>query len=126
MSHLRHCTLAISNANADVLREAVAFVAKTNALEQVESINDYGGRPVKVLTGVQGKITVKGYGVNIDTNGKLQVVGDDFNEEMKLQEFQDAVLQSYAAVATARAMRAQGFRTAIQQQAEQVVVVATG
>jgi hypothetical protein len=96
-----------------------------NSLDQVESINDYRGNPIKVLTGVKGAVTVKGYGVNIN-NGKLEVVGDDYNEKMRLAEFQDAVLQSYAAVATARAMRSQGFRTTVQRAQEQVVVVATG
>lgn len=125
MSHLRTCSLEIRDANAEVLKEAVRLIAETNSLEVTDTIQDYNNNPVKVLTGVKGEATTRGYGVNIN-KGKIQVVGDDYAQKMRLEQFQTAVNQNYQAVAFARAFRRTGAKAAtIRQQGQQIYVTAT-
>ena len=91
-------------------------------LQMTTTIKDYYGNDVKVTAGIRGVTNARGYGVNIK-DGQLEVVGDDYGQTMRLDEFKNRVNQAYRASVYARSLSRNGFRPQIIQQKNQFVVV---
>ena len=124
---MRKCTLAIKNANPELLKRAVEQIAKDMKLQTTTRVTLYNGsQPQSVLTGIQGEGCENGLGVRIK-NGQIEVVGDDYNSDViKMEQFQQRVTQSYKAVSYQAQLVKQGYSTTVSYQAQQKRYVLAG
>lgn len=112
MSQLRRCSVQIKNANEELVRLTINALAKFLGGQVVTQVQDYSGRWAKVVSGVMvpGAGGIRGFGVTI-VNDQVAVVGDDWQQSMKIEAFKKLFENFYTSVAVQRSLNAMGYQT---------------
>jgi hypothetical protein len=108
-----------------MVREAITMVAQDLKLALTDKIYNYYGDFTPCILGVQipgGYADNNGYGARIH-EGKLVVVGDDYQKDITIHAFTRHLEQAYRAVAYRRALQRQGYRISIQRQGTKYLMV---
>lgn len=128
ISHLREVQLSITNANPELLKEAIRFIAQELGCTETEFIYDYYARNAgnttqqKVLAGMKHEqLCPGGYGVTIK-DGTILVIGDPHLEtseysnpkQYPFEKFQQKVKQIYPMIMTRREVKKLGYTTQIK------------
>lgn len=119
MSHIRECAVEIKNVNEDLAKETIKRLARTMGVDVVNEVRDAMGRTRKVLLGL--KIGVGGYGIVVN-NGKVEVVGDDWQQQIKLTDFRDMFLREYKSLALLKALESIGYVGEIRNEGEKNII----
>lgn len=112
MSSLRRCAVSIKQANEALVKATVDAVAKFLGGQVVTQVQDYSGRWANVVSGVMvpGAGGIRGFGVTL-TGGQIAIVGDDYMQPMKIEDFKKLFENFYTSVAVQRALNAMGYQT---------------
>ena len=113
MSHLRRCTVKISQPHRAVLEGAMEILAQQLDGSVQTSIKDYYGRNVPVDFGFVAP-GVRGFGVNVKDGG-LEVLGDDYGQRIRLDGFQGMLSKAYKQYAILLALKKMGYNTQIHE-----------
>ncbi|MEM4301523.1 MAG: DUF1257 domain-containing protein [Candidatus Caldarchaeum sp.] len=108
MSHLRTCSIKLSSLKLDIAEKALLNIAEQLGLNPkiVKEVKDLTGRTQAVDIGLQ---TDKfNYGIRLN-KGKVEVVGDDWGQSIKLRQFAKLFTREYTAIAVATAVKRLGF-----------------
>lgn len=101
------------------------MIAREMGFQTIDRVANHAGQqPQSVLIGVKGD-GCRGYGVRIK-DGQIEVVGDDWNQKVKLEEFQTRVNQAYKAVSYQAQLVKQGYQTTVSYQSQQKRYVLAG
>jgi len=112
MSQLRRCAVSIKQANETLVKATCEALAKFLGGQVVTQVEDFSGRWAKVVAGVMvpGHGGIRGFGVTM-VGGNIAVVGDDYMQPMRIEEFKKLFENFYTATATQKALEAMGYRT---------------
>ena len=125
MSHIRKCQVDVKNVNKSLLEEAVkrvkTFLSRElgREIKMVDVVRDYYGRTQKVDIGLN--IGVGGYGIVVK-DGKIEVVGDDWNQSFKLVDFKNMVVREYKSVALLKALESLGYVGEIKNEGNKNII----
>jgi hypothetical protein len=101
------------------------MIAKEMGMRTVTKVANHAGMNAQsVLIGIKGEGN-RGMGVNI-VDGKIDVIGDDWNQPVKLEEFRSRVDLAYKAVSYQAQLVKQGYQTTVSYQAQQKRYVLAG
>lgn len=124
MSHLRTCSVKLSNINIDIARQALLSIAENLELRNPEIVNevyDFYGKHQKVLIGLRAE-GFRGYGVIIENNN-VKIVGDEYKMPVSLKQFSKLFVNYYTATAVQHSLKRLGFNTTTQTVKEKVYVM---
>jgi len=112
MSQLRRCAVQIKQVNEALVKATVEALAKFLGGQVVNQVQDASGRWAKVVAGVMapGVGGIRGFGVTI-VNDQVAVVGDDWQQSMKIEAFKKLFENFYTSVGVQRALNAMGYQT---------------
>jgi len=112
MSQLRRCAISIKQVNEALVKATCEALAKFLNGQVVTQVQDASGRWAKVVSGVMapGVGGIRGFGVTI-VNDQVAVVGDDWQQPMKIEAFKKLFENFYTSVAVQRSLNAMGYQT---------------
>jgi len=112
MSQLRRCAISIKQVNEALVKATCEALAKFLNGQVVTQVQDASGRWAKVVAGVMapGLGGIRGFGVTI-VNDQVAVVGDDWQQSMKIEAFKKLFENFYTSVAVQRSLNAMGYQT---------------
>lgn len=112
MSQLRRCAVSIKQVNEALVKATMEALAKFLNGQVVTQVQDASGRWAKVVAGVMapGLGGIRGFGVTI-TDGQVAVVGDDWQQSMRIEQFKKLFENFYTSVAVQRALNTMGYQT---------------
>lgn len=104
--------MAIKSANEALVKATMEALAKFLNGQVVTQVQDASGRWAKVVAGVMapGLGGIRGFGVTV-TDGQVAVVGDDWQQPMKIESFKKLFENFYTSVAVQRALNTMGYQT---------------
>lgn len=116
MSHLRKCSVAIKAVNEQLLRLTMESIVKYLADQGFENvritkkIGDFYARDIRdVVTGIVAD-DIRGFGISIQ-DGKPVIVGDDYAQRIRIEDFKRLFENFYTGVAMQEALKAMGYQT---------------
>lgn len=111
MSQLRRCAVKIKTANEQLVKATMEAIAKTLGGQLVTQVQDFSGRWAKVMSGVMvpGVDGIRGFGVTV-SGGNIVVIGDDYQQQMRIEEFTKMFQNFYVATATTSALKNMGYK----------------
>ena len=111
MSQLRRCAVKIKAANEQLVKATMQALAKQLGGQLVTQVEDFSGRWAKVISGIMkpGVDGIRGFGVTI-RDGQITVVGDDYQQAMRIEDFTKLFQNFYVATATTSALQNMGYR----------------
>jgi len=123
MSHYSLVRIKIKNPIVDLLKQTVEEFAKEFNGEIVSQIKDYGGNVRSdFLIAIKTSEMHRGVGVEIDSHGNVQLVGDFYGYRDVVRNFEKMLVQRYTANATALALKNMGYNVEMQK-SKQVVFI---
>lgn len=124
MSQLRTCSVNISNPNDELLTKAMQEIAKELGAEVTDRVTDFYKTTSTVRVGIRHPVLCPGgYGVAIKPDGSMEVIGDEYGGNMKLERFQKMVQQRYTSKAIIKATMKAGFRVEVKKQAQKIYIM---
>lgn len=115
MSHYAMTKLKIKNPNMQILKRAIENIAKQLGGEIVNEIEDYYGNKAKVkFMGIKTRAMYRGVEIYVDNKGMVQIGGDFYGYNDKVQELKQRLEMEYTAEATAESLRMMGYTTTKQ------------
>lgn len=116
MSQLRRCSVAIKTVNEQLLRLTMESIAKHLAGQGFENVQitskvgDFYARNIQgVVTGIVAD-NIRGFGIAI-RDGKPTILGDDFSQALRIEDFKRLFENFYTGVAMQEALKAMGYQT---------------
>jgi len=125
MSHLTIAKVRIKNPNLDLLRQVFNVLAQEYKCEIINYVRDYYGRSQDVLfaLALPGKGKAFGIGVQVDEQGNLIVIGDDWAFGKLFHEIRDKIVQYYTAMAIAQIAQQMGFQIVELNQTQDSIII---
>lgn len=116
MSHLRRCSVNIKTVNAQLLRLTMESMVKYLAgqgfenVRIVDKVADFYVRRIErnVVTGIVAD-NIRGFGIVV-RDGKPEIVGDDYAQGLRIEEFRRLFENFYTATAMQEALKTMGYQ----------------
>ena len=113
--------MKIKQPNKSILEGAMKILAEQLGGQVVATIKGYYGGTVDVDFGVIAP-GVRGFGVKIK-DGALEVIGDDWGQNIRLEKFRNSLNQAYKQCAIIFALRRMGYSTQVKELQEGLAIL---
>ena len=116
---------SLKDVDKATLEKAVNSLAKELGATVVKQVEDYYGKMHSVEFGLIGGQLRKGYGFNI-VDGKVEIVGDEFAQALRMKEIEQKLAQEYNTVAWNDTLKSEGFNVSVKREKGKVFLHASG
>ncbi|MEM4449345.1 MAG: hypothetical protein QXQ33_00775 [Nitrososphaerota archaeon] len=120
MSHLRKCSLSLKNVDNTLVEEVINAIAKEVNGTVVNEVRDYFGNSIKVIAGVTAS-NIRGFGIVVEKN-EVKVVGDDFGQDFKIDDFKRMFTTYYTTLAINRSLNMLGYTVNTHAEKEKIYI----
>ena len=120
MSHITVCKVKIKNPNIQLLKQVFSILAQEYKCSLTNRIKDYYGNITNCLIALDVK---SGIGINVDENGELVILGDEYVLGKLFNEVKDKIIQYYTALAISQIASQLGFTISNLQQTKEAIIL---
>ena len=123
MSHFSIIKISIKNPDLQLLKQAIEEIAKELGAEVVDTIRDYYGNTLSVVTGIRSNVFRRGIGVILNNHGEIEIVGDFYRVPMsEIERFKQLLTQYYTASALTSALANLGYSVQTQKVDDKIYI----
>jgi len=123
MSHYSIYKTKVGNINAELLKQAIASLAREIGAEVVTAVFSWGDQKHDVLTGLKTANLPRGIGFGVDKDGTLTVHGDAYGQHEEFNRIQTLAQNYIKAYKVAQNARALNPRAKMQMTVRQKEVL---
>jgi len=123
MSHFSIIKINIKNPNTQLLRQVVEEIAKELGAEVVNTVRDYYGNTLSVITGIRSNIFYRGIGIVVNNRGEVEIVGDFYKiPTSEVEKFKQLLTQYYTTYALTSSLVQLGYNVQTQKVDDKIYI----
>ena len=123
VSHFSIVKINIRNPDMQLLKQVVEEIARDLGAEVVNTVRDYYGNTLSVITGIRNNIFHRGIGIVVNNRGEVEIVGDFYRvPASEIEKFKQLLTQYYTAHALTATLTQLGYNVQTVKQNDKIYI----